>query len=556
MSIPQIPHDADAEQIILANCLLLESVEPLGDLAEGEFYSQAHQALCRGFRHLQSLSLPINLLEIAKYAMEREQGEKWGAPGLLAGLTDGVPKYANGVLDQYRARIRATAEARSAFRDASQLALDASAGVTVEEIHDRAERLAAKTAPQPRGKKEKRLYPDMPAEALLGAAQLYVQAHTEASEANDNYHLGFFFTAVGMLLGRTAYTMKSRIVYPNLYTVLVGKSGARKGTAQNFALDFLRSIDSRVHITESIDSRQGFIQDAADGQKLLNDQGYEDELRMALSLEEFRSFVETSEQKGTKGVVPELCLWYDCPHERENKSVSHPCKVKQPTLNIFAGTSPSFLENLSIADIQGGIGNRICWVPGDPKPRKDDPPEPDEAILAPLKLRIKDIIEQRRAFGVKRYNLTPEAKKRWKAWYQNEFNPGSADELITILSERDHLTCLKVALIYAVLDLADAIELHHVQAAIAWVTFLYESRFPIFSGHGLTPRAQVERKIVDFVRDGHRAGGLSYRNLQRSMGRIDAETFHRAMKALAPEQGDGPLRIDWLAKKRWVYLND
>ena len=40
------------------------------------------------------------------------------------------------------------------------------------------------------------------------------------------------------------------------------------------------------------------------------------------------------------------------------------------------------------------------------------------------------------------------------------------------------------------------INLLHLQAAIAFVEFLFESRFPIFSEHGLTPMGEIESKIL------------------------------------------------------------
>jgi hypothetical protein len=550
--LPTVPHDSDAEEIIIGNCLLAESLDPLADLGEQHFYSKDCQKVLGAMRAVLEAKKPLILPEVVAWLQNHGNSV---SPSYVSELTS-VPSLSKETLDHYRGRLQDNLEKRLAIAQTAALAVSSSSGASIEDIHDEAQRIVDRTTRRPAGKKEKRIYPDVPKEAIQGPAEMYMLAHTEASEANDSYHIGFFFTAMGMLLGRTIYMMKGRRVYPNLYTVLVGKSGGRKGTAQNFALDFLRAIDDRVHITESIDSREGFIKDAAMAQKDLDDGGYDGELRAALSLEEFRSFIEKSEQKGTKSVVPELCLWYDCPHERCNKSVSNPAKVKEPTLNIFAGTSPSFLENLSLSDIQGGIGNRICWVPGDPKPRKDDPPDPDQSLIAPLKMRVREIIDARRGFGQKRYEFTKEAKARWRHWYQNEFNPGSSDELITILSERDHLTCLKVAMIYAALDTAEYVELVHLNAAIAWVGFLYESRFPIFAGHGLSPRAQVEHKLVEHVRDNHRANGISYRNLQRAMGRIDAESFHRAMKALAPPEADGPLKLALLGKKRWVWLNE
>ena len=208
--------------------------------------------------------------------------------------------------------------------------------------------------------------------------------------------------------------------------------------------------------------------------------------------------IEKAGQKGTRNIMPFLCHLYDCPHRESNKAFSSKAEIKEPTLSIESGTSESYLEPLTIRDIKGGAGNRVCWVGGDPKPRKDDPPDPNQEILNNLIKIVRGRVEMYRERKTTRFTLSPAAAKRHKRFYEIEYNPPTGDEMMEVVGERDAQTALKVSLIYAALDGSDGIiEAHHLEAAIAYVGFLYSTRIPIFSGHGLGFASAAQARIID-----------------------------------------------------------
>jgi hypothetical protein len=552
--LPTVPHDSDAEDIILGNCLLSESLDPLAELGEEHFYSKENQKVVFALRAIGDAARPINLPEVVKWLQDHGNSV---SPSYVSDLAD-VPSLSPPTLEHYRGRLRDALEQRAAMQQASDLAQASTAGATVEEIHDRAVRIVEQTAAKPQARKAKKLYPEVPAEAWRGPTELYRQAVAESTEAPDVFHLFAFLTGIGALLGRSVYTHMGRRVYPNIFLILVGEAGrARKGTALEYMLQFMEAVDPDVYVTAEIGSGPGFIEDLANAQEAQQAQKrIFNELRVVLSLDEFRALIEKASQKATGDITPLLCKSYDCPAKLRLPVRTNKKEVNEPTLAVMAGTSPSYLQNLSLADIEGGLGSRLTFVPGDPKPRKADPPDPDTTILNPMKGAIKEIIDYYRSRGVTRIGLTKEAHERWVRFYEKEYNPPGCDPLVMTLSERDHMTCRKLALILTTLDKADATELYHLNAAISMVTFLYEARFPVFAGHGLSPAAQDEAKIVEKVKEAG-AGGIGYRNLQRSLPRMDKETFHRRMKWLTAP--DSPLRIGFMGvsnKKRYVYLND
>jgi len=540
-----IPFDYDAELVVIGNCVLSESREPLGELGPQHFYSTLHSKVAQAIITLAESGRPINTVELHRYFEEHKNGI---TASDLAALTDGVPETKN--FEHYRARLAEKLQERSVLWEANALGKAAESGESTVEILERAEQLAAHAKPAKEPKKVDRLYPDVPADAWRAHAEIYRRAVEHSTEASDNFHLFAFLTGIGSLLGRSVYTQMGRRVHPNIFLILVGEAGrARKGTALDYVLSLVEAVDPDVHVTTSVDSSSGFIQDLADAQAVQQQQRkLFGELRAILSLDEFRQFVEKAGQKATGDITPLLCKAYDLPPKLAVQTRQNPKTVSEPTLSIMAGTSPNYLQNLSLPDIEGGLGSRLTFVPGDPKPRKASPPDPDSTVLNPLKTAVKEIIDHYRERGPTRIDLSKEAKERWEQWYEKEYNPPGEDPLVMSLSERDHLTARKFALIYAALDRAERIEIDHLQAAIRMVEFLYESRFPVFAGHGLSRSAKAQQKIIKLVTQ---RGRLSLAKLQSLMWRdCDGIWFRRHLKAL--EYPGGPIRVTVLGRKSWV----
>ena len=74
--------------------------------------------------------------------------------------------------------------------------------------------------------------------AWRGLVGRYCDVVSPCTEAPDVFHLGSFIAAVGCLIGRKVWVCSPHRVYPNFYSLLVGKTAnARKTTAYQFAID-------------------------------------------------------------------------------------------------------------------------------------------------------------------------------------------------------------------------------------------------------------------------------------------------------------------------------
>lgn len=89
--------------------------------------------------------------------------------------------------------------------------------------------------------------PILPDAAWYGHSREFREIVGPSTEASSNYHLASFYLAVGASLGRSVYVDRAGRQYPNIFTVLVGKSGgARKSTALRFGIDLARALDDTV----------------------------------------------------------------------------------------------------------------------------------------------------------------------------------------------------------------------------------------------------------------------------------------------------------------------
>ena len=80
-----------------------------------------------------------------------------------------------------------------------------------------------------------------------------------------------------------------------------------------------------------------------------------------------------------------------------------------------------------------------------------------------------------------RVELSPEARQRYESLYHSELNDDRAGERITALIERRAPMLLRLAMLFALCDLTSTVEVHHINAALAWVRFSVESVKFIFA---------------------------------------------------------------------------
>jgi hypothetical protein len=548
----------EAERALLGSVLLDPKV--LGMVQDNlhieDFFSESHKTIVRHMLEMTRQEKLIDLVTLSEHLSEAGEMEKAGGPAYIAALTDGVPIGTLVAVTEYIKIIQKKSKRRNVFNVGEQLthtALEnpyqpieeqaADAAVLLREIAEKPERKAPK---------QKNRYPLIPAEAWHPAAEIYRQAHSQASEASDNWHFACFYTAVGALLGRSLFTKMGRTIYPNLYSILVGLVGGDgKDTAIDFSIDFINHIDRDLYIPTEIDSRPAFIQNWQTWQEKLGEEKKRN-ARAVLRLVEMRSLLDKAEQSSTRSIVTMLNAAYDGPEKLSNESIMTPCEVERAHLSALMGTALRWMRGLSESDLMSGFGRRLLFWPGDPKPPMAEPEPVDEESMHNLSRVVREVVDYWHNKSFKLLGLSKAAREMWKEWYVKYKRRCVEDDLVGAMSIGDRTSARKIALINAGLDKAEQIEEIHLAPALACMEFLYNARIPIFAMHGASLVLEIENKMVELVKKAN--GRISKRALQQSLPRVDAKTFNERLHALA--HADGPLILEsGSGRVIWVTIN-
>jgi len=391
----------------------------------------------------------------------------------------------------------------------------------------------------------------IPEGAWYGLSKEYRALVHPRTEASPNYHLAGFLGAVGKSLGRRVFIEKGGKLHPNLFLVVIGKSGGgRKSTAVNFGVDLARDLDGSAGLIDSIDSREGFLEHLSEDAKKMKGIN----ISALIHLGELRSLIEKTRVEGLGGIVPMLCNAYDAPGELAIHTRKNPIQVEKPVVSLLAATTTRWMEGLQDKDLEGGLGNRICWIPGQPGKPIPHPPARDEKRWRKLISNLKRATKQWKPEKPTPFSFSFHAAERWKTIYARFYARSLSDDpLISVLSERMQNHCLKTALIWAALDGTSVIDEPHLEAGLVFTEFLYDSLWGLFRGFGASPMAKLDQQIIEMVRLSG-PDGIRQRTLKKRFWRTDAEIFNKRLYYLS--MNDGPLNQVRDGQRIYVTCND
>ena len=187
--------------------------------------------------------------------------------------------------------------------------------------------------------------------------------YTEKTEPPTNYHIWTCLSILGAALQRRVYLRWGfKTLYPNLYTVLIGPSGCRKGTAMSIGKDMLQEINGINVACESV-TRESLIRDMKEGITTFTDPT--DEM-----LKFHSSYCVISEELsvflGQQNVkfLADLTDWFDCSDQWTYRTKgSGTDKIVGVCLSILGATAPDWLRSILPQEaFGGGFTSRVIFV--------------------------------------------------------------------------------------------------------------------------------------------------------------------------------------------------
>ncbi len=317
----------------------------------------------------------------------------------------------------------------------------------------------------------------MNADAYIGIAGDFIRLVAPHTEGDPCALLVAFLTVVGSIMGRGAYlSVGPTLHYPNLFSVIVAEtSKGRKGTVMAEAKRFAKMIDATIsnRMLGGLSSGEGLIEavrDARlddspiDGAKIpiakVIDNGVADK-RLLVTESEMGQALQAAARDGNT-LSATLRMAWDGDElrtlARSNKNV-----CRQPHISIFGNITLDELQRLlTTTDRNNGFANRFLWVCARRSQLLPWGGNVDDAALDELAARAAHVISLSMYYG--KCGWVPDAASMWAKEY-GRLSSGKTG-LAGAMSARAEAQTLRLALIYAVLDGCNNVDVHHLRAAL------------------------------------------------------------------------------------------
>ncbi len=306
----------------------------------------------------------------------------------------------------------------------------------------------------------------------------------------------------GLHIGRSAIGAKGESF--SLVNRIMEKLASDKPNGKN--------ITAQSH-TSGLSSREGLAMLIHDGfQQGKEEHSPIDDKRLFLRESEFANLLAQSKRDGNT-ISPALRDVWDAGQSIKPLTKTSQLWATDPHVALHGAITPlELLQKLDANEASNGFLNRflicfaerVCLVPL-PEPTR----QIDVSILAS---RVEKVVLWAKGnYPTDKYTrcmeLSDQAKKLWINVYPKLKKRTAHGEMISAILERRAPITLRIAGLFAVTDMSLTIEVHHLQAALAWATFHKESVIYVFGRDAEQQKAaqlmmEYRNKIMDALKCG------------------------------------------------------
>jgi hypothetical protein len=367
---------------------------------------------------------------------------------------------------------------------------------------------------------------------------------TQETESPACYHYWVGCSLISAAMKRQTYLdFKQYQIYPNLYVILVGPSGARKSTATNIGIQ----IAHEVGIKRFSDKITGaaLIRDLSASQErritpisgAMGTGGGEIEFCSPMMIYASELGVFLGHDAYGSGVIADLTDLYDCGPEWKKTTISRGDEViPGPYVTLLAASTPQTLKDTIPPGAVGqGFTSRILFVWGDGRRRRVPIPIWDaghEMLRKNLIADLRHIMTLRGEFKfskdgeavyTKHYNESQEPEEEYE------------DERLRNYGSRKHIHALKLAQICsAARQDTLTITAYDWETAIDAINWLDKGLSNVFAGHGTSDNAQDIIRVFKQIQSATaKLGFISYPELlKRNYSYLNIQEFAGVLQVL------------------------
>lgn len=347
--------------------------------------------------------------------------------------------------------------------------------------------------------------------------------YSDNSEPPRSFRLWSAISAIAACLQRKCYFNWDGTLYPNLYIVLVGPSGSRKGTAMRPIQQFLRHHGIRMAAEAT--TRQKLIQKLkkAGGQ---NVEAGSVVIHSSLTIfsKELTVFLGYSNQE----LMSNLCDWFDCDSQWTYETISRNEEtITNVWVNMIGATTPELIRiSLPQEAVGGGLTSRIIFIVEEKKGRIVPVPRKTKKEMELEKHLLNDLGRIMLMKG--EFSITDGWLERWLEWYprQDAHPPFHEPRLEGYLTRRGiHVQKLCMIVNASRRDGNMVMTEEDFDRALSILKEAEKKMPRVFSGFG---RAEYSASIHDVMRTIAKAGSISIGDLLRVHYQdVDMDTLHK-----------------------------
>jgi len=321
--------------------------------------------------------------------------------------------------------------------------------------------------------------------------------YTKESEPPPLYHKWVAVSVIASALQRKCYLLWDEPTYPNLYVVLVGPSGCRKGTAMRVGRGMLDEIGATL-ASESVIREQLINElEQAGGSSPLADGTQISHSSMTIYSPELTVFLGYDK----KQLVMDLTDWYDC-HDRWRYSTKHSGKndIKNVFVNLIGATTPALLQSTMTNDaIGGGLTSRMIFAYAAKK---------GKSIPFPFAIKKNEVLHKSLLDDLTtisllggKFKITDAFIERWAPFYQEEnIQQIFDDDRFEGYMQRRAKHILKLCMIFSASRSEDMlIDVQDFERALTLLKETEKVMSKAFAGIGKNEMADVMERVMSLV---------------------------------------------------------
>jgi hypothetical protein len=318
--------------------------------------------------------------------------------------------------------------------------------------------------------------------------------------------------------------------YPNMYVVLVGPSGCRKGTAMGPGFNMLTELN--VRMAAEATTRESLIRELCrtGSETSVSEEG---NLELHSSLSIFSQELSVFLGYNNMQLMSDLTDWYDCRarwrYSTKDKALSD--DIINVWVSLFGATTPSLIQTSLPHDAIGlGLTSRIIFVFEQKKGKSVPAPFLTEEAIALKPKLLHDLERILMLSGQFRYSSSFLAN--YIKWYQyQEKNPPFQDERLAGYMERRPNHILKLCMIMSASRSSEMIIREvDLERALIILTETERKMPQVFSGLGKSQLAPIQHRVMHILALRDR---MTYMELyNRVSNDVDTMGFDKILKSI------------------------